>query len=164
MSSTAVNSGLVRTKLDVMTEALGDVDWVVRTWTPEHPNLYDVEFRLIKDGETFDAVGSYFAAPGFVEGRPDDDAGMVVVLPQDLHPLGGERRASDGGHMPQRLQDGPGGRLRILWTARHHQRVRRHPAIRIMQEFLLNIPQKRQEKNMAQMLFARKPGNKTIHS
>ena len=58
---TAVNCGLVRTKLDVMTEALGDVDWVVRTWTPERPNLYDVEFRLIKEGETFDAVGSYFA-------------------------------------------------------------------------------------------------------
>ena len=58
---TAVNCGLVRTKLDVMTEALGDVDWVVRTWTPERPNLYDVEFRLVRDGEALDAVGSYFA-------------------------------------------------------------------------------------------------------
>ena len=37
---TAVNSGLVRTKLDVMTETLSDVDWVVRTWMPERPNLY----------------------------------------------------------------------------------------------------------------------------
>ncbi|PAD80305.1 glycoside hydrolase family 2 protein [Paenibacillus campinasensis] len=31
-----------------------------RLWSPEHPNLYDVEFRLIQDGEVVDEVQSYF--------------------------------------------------------------------------------------------------------
>ncbi|MEK3731205.1 sugar-binding domain-containing protein [Paenibacillus sp. FSL M8-0334] len=31
-----------------------------RLWSPEHPNLYDVEFRLIQGGEVVDEVRSYF--------------------------------------------------------------------------------------------------------
>ncbi|MUG64578.1 glycoside hydrolase family 2 [Paenibacillus campinasensis] len=31
-----------------------------RLWSPEHPNLYDVEFRLIQGGEVVDEVQSYF--------------------------------------------------------------------------------------------------------
>ncbi|PAK55288.1 glycoside hydrolase family 2 protein [Paenibacillus sp. 7541] len=31
-----------------------------RLWSPEHPNLYDVEFRLIQGGDVVDEVQSYF--------------------------------------------------------------------------------------------------------
>lgn len=31
-----------------------------RWWTPEHPNLYDLELTLLVDGETVDSVKSYF--------------------------------------------------------------------------------------------------------
>ncbi|WP_229683183.1 glycoside hydrolase family 2 protein [Virgibacillus oceani] len=34
--------------------------WRVMHWTPENPNLYDVAFRLIKNGEAVDEVESYF--------------------------------------------------------------------------------------------------------
>lgn len=35
-------------------------EWKVKTWTPENPNLYDVEFRLYKKGDLLDRVYSYF--------------------------------------------------------------------------------------------------------
>ncbi|CAM3883708.1 sugar-binding domain-containing protein [Cohnella lubricantis] len=31
-----------------------------RLWSPEHPNLYDIRFRLLRDGEVLDEVSSYF--------------------------------------------------------------------------------------------------------
>ncbi|BFH62450.1 glycoside hydrolase family 2 protein [Paenibacillus azoreducens] len=31
-----------------------------RLWSPEHPNLYDIQFRLIRDQEVIDDVVSYF--------------------------------------------------------------------------------------------------------
>ncbi|MBT2216007.1 glycoside hydrolase family 2 [Virgibacillus dakarensis] len=34
--------------------------WKVMHWTPESPNLYDVTFRLMKNGEIVDEVQSYF--------------------------------------------------------------------------------------------------------
>lgn len=33
----------------------------VRPWSPENPNLYDIEFRIVRAGEILDEVGSYFA-------------------------------------------------------------------------------------------------------
>lgn len=58
-----INSDCVRTTLD-MVERSGDrsqmgFEWSVKIWTPETPNLYDVEFRLIHKGEVFDEIGSY---------------------------------------------------------------------------------------------------------
>lgn len=37
------------------------LEWGVRTWSPETPDLYDIELKLIKNGEVIDCVGSYFA-------------------------------------------------------------------------------------------------------
>ncbi len=34
---------------------------LVKTWSPENPNLYDIRFRLIRDGAVLDEVYSYFA-------------------------------------------------------------------------------------------------------
>ncbi len=34
--------------------------WGVRTWTPQNPDLYDIEFKLSFQGEVQDEVGSYF--------------------------------------------------------------------------------------------------------
>jgi beta-galactosidase/beta-glucuronidase len=31
-----------------------------RLWSPEHPNLYDIEFRLVRGGDVIDEVSSYF--------------------------------------------------------------------------------------------------------
>lgn len=32
----------------------------IHYWTPSNPNLYDVEFSLIKDGQVVDSVKTYF--------------------------------------------------------------------------------------------------------
>lgn len=47
--------------LDVKSEQLPDVRWNVHTWSPQTPNLYDIEFRLIESGQVVDKVASYFA-------------------------------------------------------------------------------------------------------
>lgn len=58
---TAVMAGHVETKADVFVRNNHGFEWGVRTWSPEQPDLYDIEFELIKDGETVDQAGSYFA-------------------------------------------------------------------------------------------------------
>ena len=35
-------------------------DWGIKLWSPEHPDLYDVEVMLIRDGQVADKVYSYF--------------------------------------------------------------------------------------------------------
>lgn len=35
-------------------------EWGVKTWSPQHPNLYDIRFELTLDGAVTDAVDSYF--------------------------------------------------------------------------------------------------------
>ncbi len=57
---TAVVSGLVKTKIDMFVKKDG-FEWAMKTWTPEEPNLYDIEFRVMEKGEILDTVGSYFA-------------------------------------------------------------------------------------------------------
>ena len=57
---TAIVSGLVKTKIDLFVKKDG-FEWAMKTWTPEEPNLYDIEFRLLEKGEVLDRVGSYFA-------------------------------------------------------------------------------------------------------
>jgi len=58
--ATAVISDHVRSKVDVKNKDLV-YEWVVKTWSPQEPNLYDIEFRIVKNGEVMDRVGSYFA-------------------------------------------------------------------------------------------------------
>lgn len=35
-------------------------EWGIKTWSPESPDLYDITFKLIKDGRVIDEVDSYF--------------------------------------------------------------------------------------------------------
>jgi len=37
-----------------------NMEWDVKLWSPNEPNLYDIEFKVINGGETVDTVGSYF--------------------------------------------------------------------------------------------------------
>ena len=58
---TALLSAHVETGIDLAVKKPDRLEWMVQTWSPEAPNLYDVEFRLF-DGQTpVDTVGSYFA-------------------------------------------------------------------------------------------------------
>lgn len=58
---TAVVSGLVKTRIDMYVKKQDGFEWAMKTWTPEEPNLYDIEFRVMEKGEILDTVGSYFA-------------------------------------------------------------------------------------------------------
>lgn len=59
---TAVTAGHVETKADVFLRNNNfGLEWGVRTWSPEDPNLYDVKFQLLYQGNVEDTVASYFA-------------------------------------------------------------------------------------------------------
>lgn len=58
---TAVVSGHMQTKIDMFVKRPESFEWAVKTWSPEEPNLYDIEFRVVKGQEVLDEVGSYFA-------------------------------------------------------------------------------------------------------
>ncbi|MGN0400404.1 MAG: glycoside hydrolase family 2 protein [Blautia sp.] len=58
---TAVTASHIETQADVFLRNNHRLEWGVRTWSPEEPDLYDIEFELIKDGEIVDKAGSYFA-------------------------------------------------------------------------------------------------------
>lgn len=59
---TAVTAGHVETKIDVFLRNNNfGLEWGVRTWSPEEPDLYDVKFQLIYQGNVEDTVASYFA-------------------------------------------------------------------------------------------------------
>ncbi|MDR3167309.1 MAG: glycoside hydrolase family 2 [Treponema sp.] len=45
-------------KADIPSPGAGE--WMLRPWTPEHPHLYDIVFRLLKDGKELDRAASYF--------------------------------------------------------------------------------------------------------
>lgn len=47
-----------KTTLDV--RSMYETEWGIHLWTPETPNLYDMEFRLLCRGEAVDTVKSYF--------------------------------------------------------------------------------------------------------
>ncbi|WP_123041158.1 glycoside hydrolase family 2 protein [Cohnella candidum] len=51
-----------RPSFQVETELIHETNgpWKMRPWTPQHPNLYDVEFILFLNGEALDEVHSYF--------------------------------------------------------------------------------------------------------
>jgi beta-galactosidase/beta-glucuronidase len=44
--------------VNLISESCGE--WKVSHWHPNHPNLYDVEFSLLKNGQEVDRVYSYF--------------------------------------------------------------------------------------------------------
>lgn len=46
-----------------------------RTWTPDHPNLYDLKITVFRKGKVLDEVGSYFAMRCF--GTKRDESGIV---------------------------------------------------------------------------------------
>jgi hypothetical protein len=48
------------TRLEISIVSLDVYEWGLLTWAPEHPHLYDISFRLLKDGKAVDEVLSYF--------------------------------------------------------------------------------------------------------
>lgn len=58
---TAVMAGHMETRIDLFVKKQDCLEWSVKTWSPEEPNLYDIEFRLVNKGEILDEIGSYFA-------------------------------------------------------------------------------------------------------
>lgn len=53
-----VEDGRVRIELNVANQQIGE--WDIHTWTPEAPNLYDLEVELLRGTEVCDTVLSYF--------------------------------------------------------------------------------------------------------
>lgn len=56
---TAVMSNHVTARVDMYEKDI--FTRMVKAWSPEKPNLYDIEFRLLRNGEVLDKVGSYVA-------------------------------------------------------------------------------------------------------
>jgi len=59
-----VNQGKVKFDAEkakiTLSVLVGGDPWSMRHWHPENPNLYDIDFKLVKDGEIIDEVQSYF--------------------------------------------------------------------------------------------------------
>ncbi|MDD3278046.1 MAG: glycoside hydrolase family 2 TIM barrel-domain containing protein [Lachnospiraceae bacterium] len=60
-TATSVVCGHIRTEIDLLAQNPKGYEWAVRTWSPEEPNLYDIEFRVLQKHEVVDVVESYFA-------------------------------------------------------------------------------------------------------
>jgi len=59
---TALTSYHVKASIDMHTQKPQRFQWWdVKIWSPRTPNLYDVEFRLVRGHNVIDEVGSYFA-------------------------------------------------------------------------------------------------------
>ncbi|ACT03745.1 glycoside hydrolase family 2 protein [Paenibacillus sp. JDR-2] len=56
-SETNVDRKFLKVELSVMNDVN---EWKIHSWHPNHPNLYDVEIILKKDGQPVDTVYSYF--------------------------------------------------------------------------------------------------------
>ena len=54
---THMNMSNKKTVIDLNAEKS---EWSVYTWSPNSPNLYDLEFNVVVNGKTVDTVGSYF--------------------------------------------------------------------------------------------------------
>ncbi|MDR1128687.1 MAG: glycoside hydrolase family 2 [Treponema sp.] len=53
-----VSGERIETAIDI--RSLDISEWGIVPWTPEHPALYDISFRLLENGKTCDHVLSYF--------------------------------------------------------------------------------------------------------
>jgi len=60
-TSLALSSDRVTSQIDLSVKTPEGFLHHTRKWSPENPCLYDIEFRLLKDGQVLDTVGSYFA-------------------------------------------------------------------------------------------------------
>lgn len=60
-SVTALPDGRGTVRIDVEQRKGDDFEWGVRAWSPQWPSLYDIEFRLMQNGQVTDRIGSYFA-------------------------------------------------------------------------------------------------------
>lgn len=58
---TAVMANHMEARANVFARKSDGMEWGVQTWSPEDPNLYDIRFRLLDQGELLDEAGSYFA-------------------------------------------------------------------------------------------------------
>ncbi len=58
---TAMVTSHVQSRVDMFARKQGDFAWGLKKWTPENPELYDIEFRLVENGAVLDEVESYFA-------------------------------------------------------------------------------------------------------
>lgn len=47
--------------LDVFLNSNEGLEWGIRKWSPEQPDLYDITFKVCKNGVVVDEVSSYFA-------------------------------------------------------------------------------------------------------
>ncbi|UKS25386.1 glycoside hydrolase family 2 [Paenibacillus sp. HWE-109] len=54
----AVDRAKLSADIHLYSDRIGE--WKIKHWHPNHPNLYDIEFVLLKDGEPLDRVNSYF--------------------------------------------------------------------------------------------------------
>ncbi|XID92035.1 glycoside hydrolase family 2 protein [Paenibacillaceae bacterium WGS1546] len=68
------------------------------TWTPETPNLFDVELRLLKDGRTVDEIGSYFGLR-----KIHTERGMVYLNNKPYY----QQLVLDQGYWPEGLLTAP---------------------------------------------------------
>lgn len=61
-SLTAVTDSHISTTVDMFLRNNNyGLEWAIRTWSPEEPNLYDVEFELLQAHDVLDKAGSYCA-------------------------------------------------------------------------------------------------------
>ncbi|MBS6194052.1 MAG: glycoside hydrolase family 2 [Clostridiales bacterium] len=60
-SMVAVVSNHIETKINVFLRNNHNLEWGIHHWSPATPDLYDIEFRVIRAGEVVDTVESYFA-------------------------------------------------------------------------------------------------------
>lgn len=56
-----ITSNHTAVKVDVFHRGKNGLEWGVRTWSPESPDLYDISFQVVKDGTVVDSIDSYFA-------------------------------------------------------------------------------------------------------
>ncbi|MGN0354373.1 MAG: glycoside hydrolase family 2 protein [Muricoprocola sp.] len=60
-TATAITASHIKATVDVYHKGGDGFEWGVRTWSPESPSLYDITFKVIKEGTVVDTIGSYFA-------------------------------------------------------------------------------------------------------
>jgi beta-galactosidase/beta-glucuronidase len=55
-------------------------EWKLALWSPDHPNLYDIQFEIVKAGEVLDSVSSYFGMR-----KVSTRGGMVLLNNQPIY-------------------------------------------------------------------------------
>jgi beta-galactosidase/beta-glucuronidase len=55
-------------------------EWKLALWSPDHPNLYDIQFEVVKAGDVLDSVSSYFGMR-----KVSTRGGMVLLNNQPIY-------------------------------------------------------------------------------